>query len=397
MLDALNLVDLVIVAAALIGLVNGFSRGFWLSLAQYTGLLLGVVIGASAARPILDYLSITSPIARPLGAVLVLVIGGSLGSSLGYAAGEPIRRRILTNPTHSRTDSMAGAAFSTVAVLAVCWFLGVSFSRGPSQDVAQLIQRSTVLRALDTLAPRPPAFLAGVEGILAGVSFPPVFAGLEPNLPGPLPVPVSVSTPGVKAAAQVVVKIAGAGCGGLVTGSGFPLGNGDIATNAHVVSGTSGIRIQTPNGTEYRATVVFFDPERDFAILYAPAYPAEGLQFGPAARGTEAAVIGYPGGGPESVQPAVIDGAVNAKGRDIYNGNLVTREIWVMQSVVRPGNSGGPLVDKNTGKVVGIVFATSASDPNQAYALTYNEVSSDIQAGEGKHGAIDTSQYPCAA
>jgi S1-C subfamily serine protease len=108
-------------------------------------------------------------------------------------------------------------------------------------------------------------------------------------------------------------------------------------------------------------------------------------------------VIGYPGGGPESVQPAVIDGAVNAQGRDIYNQSLVTREIWVIQSVVRPGNSGGPLLDKDTGKVVGVVFATSASDPNQAYALTYNEVSSDVQAGEGKHSAIDTSQYPCAA
>ena len=397
MLDALNLVDLVIVAAAVIGLVNGFSRGFWLSLAQYTGLVLGVIVGAAAARPILDYLSITSPVARPLGAVLVLVIGGSLGSSIGYAAGEPIRRRILTNPTHSRTDSVAGAAFSMVAVLAVCWFVGVSLSRGPSQEVAQLIQKSTVLRALDTLAPRPPAFLAGVEGILAGVSFPPVFAGLEPNLPGPLPVPASVNTPGVKAAAAVVVKITGAGCGGIVTGSGFPVGNGDVVTNAHVVSGTSGIRIQTPNGTEYRATVVFFDPERDFAILYAPSYTAEGLPFGTAARGTEAAVIGYPGGGPESVQPAVIDGAVNAQGRDIYNQSLVTREIWVMQSIVRPGNSGGPLVDKNTGQVVGVVFATSASDPNQAYALTYNEVNNDIQAGEGKHAAIDTSQYPCAA
>ena len=386
-----------VVAAVLIGLVNGFSRGFWLSLAQYTGLVLGVIAGATAARPLLDYLGITSAVARPLGAVLVLVIGGSLGSSLGFAAGEPIRRRILKDGTHNLADSLGGAAFSTLAVLSVCWFLGISFSRGPSQDIASLIQKSTVLHGLDTVAPRPPAFLAGVEGILAGVSFPPVFAGLEPSLPGPLPVPASVDTPGVRAAASVTVKISGAGCGGIVTGSGFPLGNGDVATNAHVVSGTSGLRVVTPNGTEYHATVVFFDPERDFAILYAPQFTAPGLGLGPAARGTQAAVIGYPGGGPESVQPAVVDGAVNAQGRDIYNQNLVTREIWVLQSTVRPGNSGGPLVDKDTGKVVGVVFATSASDPNQAYALTDNEIASDLQAGEGKKGAIDTSQYPCAA
>ena len=384
-----------IVAATVVGLANGFRRGFWLSLTQYLGLLAGVLLGAVAAQPVLDYIKVTSPVARPLGAVLVLIIGGSLGSSIGYATGEPIRRRILKTGIHSSTDSLGGAALSTAAVLTMVWFLGLSFSRGPSQEVAQLIQKSVVLHQLDSVAPRPPDFLAKVEGILAGVSFPTVFAGLEPKLPSALPVPASVDTPGVNSAAQSVVKVTSLGCGGLVTGSGFSIGGGYVATNAHVVSGTRQHRVLAPNGDDLPATVVYFDPAKDLAILSAPALTTPGLGLAPASRGTEGAVIGYPGGGGEKIEPAVVDGAVEAQGRDIYSANPVTRQVYVIQGRVRPGNSGGPLVDLQ-GKVLGIVFATSASDPNQAYALTDDEIAPDLQDVKGRH-TIDTTRYACAA
>ena len=392
----MNLIDLAIVAATVIGIANGYRRGFWLSLAQYVGLVAGVLLGAVAAKPVMDYLQINNPVARPLGAVLVLVIGGSLGSSIGFAAGEPIRRNILRTGIHTVTDSVGGAALSTIAVLMICWFLGLSFSRGPSQEIAQQIQRSVVLHGLDSIAPRPPTFLASVEGILSGVSFPPVFAGLEPKLPGPLPIPTSVDTPGVAHAAQTVVKVSSLGCGGLVTGSGFPVGNGFIVTNAHVVSGTSDHAVYTAGGNQYRATVVYFDPERDVAVLSVIDYPGRALAFAPGDRGTQGAVIGYPGGGSLTVSPAIIDGKVEAEGRDIFNSNLVTRQIFVMQSRVRPGNSGGPLVDTQ-GRVLGLVFATSAGDPNQAYALTDDEIASDIRDALANPSPRDTSHYQCAA
>ena len=382
-------------AATLVGLANGYRRGFWLSTSQYIGLLAGVLLGAAVAKSLLDSIGINSPGARSLGAVLVLIIGGSLGSSLGYAAGEPIRRNILRTGIHSSTDSAGGAALSTIAVLAMVWFLGLSFSRFPNQQVAQVIQRSAILHVLDSLAPRPPAFLARVEGILSGVSFPSVFAGLDPNLPSALPIPKSVDTVEVRHAASLVVKVASLGCGGLVTGSGYPIGGGYVVTNAHVVSGTSSHRLITPTGSEINASVVFFDPERDVALLYASNYTA-GLGLAGASRGTEAAVIGYPGGGPESVTPAIVDGVIEAQGYDIYSSNRVTRQIFVIQGTVRPGNSGGPLIDLK-GHVLGIVFATSASDPNQAYALTDDEIASDLQEGQRQTAAIDTTQYACAA
>ena len=390
-----NLIDLVIAAAVVIGLANGYRRGFWLSLAQYVGLTVGVVLGALAAGPLLDYLHIDNSTARPLGAVLVLVIGGSLGSSIGFAAGEPIRRGILRAGIHTSTDSIGGAALSAVAVMAMCWFLGLSFSRGPSPEIAQQIQRSVLLRTIDSMGLKPPVFLASVEGILAGVSFPSAFAGLEPTLQA-LPVPATVNTAAVNRVAGSVVKVSSFGCGGLVTGSGFPVGVGYFVTNAHVVSGTSNHVIIMPGGKEMKAAVVYFDPEKDVAVLYVPEYRGPGLTFGPAKRGTEAAVIGYPGGGPEKVVPAVVDGTINAEGRDIYNENLVTRQIYVMQASVHPGNSGGPLVDLQ-GRVLGIVFATSAGDPNQAYALTDDEIATDIRDAQANTSPRDTSQYACAA
>jgi S1-C subfamily serine protease len=390
-----NLIDLVVVAAVIIGVANGYRRGFWLSLTQYFGLIVGVLLGAAAARPVLDYLQISNPTARPLGAVLVLVIGGSLGSSIGFAAGEPIRRNILRQGIHTATDSVGGAALSAFAVVMMCWFLGLSFSRGPSPEISQQIQRSAVLHALDNIAPRTPPFLASVQGILAGVQFPSVFAGLEPNLPaGSLP--SNIDLPAVNKSAQSVVKVSSVGCGGIVTGSGFPIGNGYVVTNAHVVSGTSGHSISTPNGNSYRAIVVLFDPERDVAVLQAPGFSSAGLAFGTAERGTQGAVIGYPGGGNERTSAAVVNGTVSAEGRDIYNQNLVTRQVFVLQASVHPGNSGGPLVDLQ-GRVLGMVFATSASNPNQAYALTDDEIRPDLNAAQSNPSPKDTSQYRCAA
>ena len=393
-----NLIDIVIVVAAVIGLANGYRRGFWLSGAQYLGLLIGVILGAAAASLVLNYLEIHNQVARPLGAVLVLVIGGSLGSSIGFAAGEPIRRKILRAGVHTVTDSIGGAVLSTVAVLMISWFLGLSFSRGPSPDVARQIQRSVVMHTLDSIAPRPPEFLASVENILSGVNFPSAFAGLEPpSLPNPLPIPAAVDTAGVTHAAQSVVRVSSLGCGGLVTGSGFPVGNGYVVTDAHVVSGTSAHVIQTPNGTQLKATVVLFDPRRDVAVLYVPDYRAPALTPSNAARGTEGAVIGYPGGGPESVAPAVVDGQIVAESRDIYNNpDTFTRDIYVVQARVRPGNSGGPLVDLQ-GRVLGVVFATSAADPNQAYALTDDEIASDVSEARAHPSPKDTSQFACAA
>ncbi|MDQ6771464.1 MAG: MarP family serine protease [Candidatus Dormibacteraeota bacterium] len=392
----LNLVDLVIACVLLIGVANGYRRGFWLSLSQYAGMVAGVVSGAALTPRILDALSITSSGARPWAALLILVVGGSLGSTIGYWLGEPIRRAVMRSARPGRTELVFGTVVSSLSVLLTCWFLGLAFDRGPSPDLARQVQSSRVLRGLDTVLPRPPGFLAGVERTLSGVPFPQTFAGLEPSVSQLRP-PADASTSAVLASAAAVYRVEGRGCGGLVTGSAYPVAPGYFVTNAHVVAGTVDTTLARPgSGTgPARAAVVLFDPQRDVAVLHASGLRGAALNASNAARGTQGAVIGYPGGGDLDIEPAVVDSTTLAEGRDIYNAQLVQRNIAIVQALVRPGNSGGPLLDLN-GRVLGMIFAASSSNSGQAYALTNAEIAPDVQQGAGVVRQIDTSTFACA-
>lgn len=393
---AINLADIVIAVALLVGLANGYRRGFWLSLFQYAGMLAGVVIGAAVALPLLSALGVTGTTLRPLAAAAIVLVGGSAGSTLGYWLSEPLRNSVLRRGIAHPPEMLAGALFSGIAVLSVSWFLGLTFSRGPSPDLARVVQQSAILRRVDAVFPRPPGFLSGVQQVLAGVPFPQTFAGLEPPNTQPLELPASADTQQVRAAGSSVYRVEGRGCGGVVSGSAYPIAPGYLITNAHVVSGTSGTTLSQAAGSRrFNATVVLFDSRKDVAILYAPGIPSQALAPADGARGTQGAVIGYPGGGDETVSPAVIDKMTSAEGRDIYSNSLVTRQIWIVESQVRPGNSGGPLVDLQ-GHVLGLVFAASSSNPSQAYALTNAEVQDDVRQGVGHQQRIDTSGFECA-
>ena len=388
-----TLIDLFIVIAVIFAISSGYRRGFWLSMAQYVGLVLGVVIGAALAPLVMDALNLSGSTARSLGAVMILIVLGTIGSSAGYWVGEPIRLRLLARPQTGRIDSLGGAAFSAIAVLSVSWFLGLSLARVPSPQISTAIQRSTILRTLDAIAPRPPGFLARVQTIIAGVNFPSAFSGLEPVAPSPQPLPNSINTPGVQAAQAETLKIQGFGCGGIVFGSGFPVGPSMVLTNAHVVAGTQGTTVRNNAGRSLSARVVLFDPGRDVAILYVPRLALAPLNEAGAGPGTQGAAIGYPGGGNETAEPAVVNYEVRAQGRDIYGQNLVVRSIWVTQARVQPGNSGGPLVDL-TGNVLGVIFAASTSQSGTAYALTDAEVQPDIDQAQGRTQPVAVG--PCA-
>src|SRR5437867_1783194 len=89
-----TIIDLFIVIAVIFAISSGFRRGFWLSLAQYVGLVVGVVVGAALAPVVMDALNLSSPTARSLVAVMILIVLGTIGSSVGYWVGEPIRLRL---------------------------------------------------------------------------------------------------------------------------------------------------------------------------------------------------------------------------------------------------------------------------------------------------------------
>jgi S1-C subfamily serine protease len=187
-----------------------------------------------------------------------------------------------------------------------------------------------------------------------------------------------------RSAADSTLKVVGQACGRIQEGSSFVVADGYVVTNAHVVAGVRSPQVQSQNGATSPATVVLFDPRLDVAVLHVrdgtpPALPVDDVEVGRDARG---AVVGYPGGGDLTGVKAANRRVLHAVGRDIYGNGSVLRDIYELQAVVRPGNSGGPFI-LTKGKVAGLVFAASTTDPDVGYAITSTEIEPDVRQGVG--------------
>jgi S1-C subfamily serine protease len=234
-----------------------------------------------------------------------------------------------------------------------------------------------------------------VQGFLSAEGFPPVFAQLAPASAGPVTLPGDAQMQtALNIAGPSTVKIVGPGCGAIQEGSGFVVANGLVVTNAHVVAGIAHPTVQDSSGI-HATTVVFFDPNFDLAVMRVSGLRERPLTLDPndVARGVQALVLGYPGGGPFTVSPAGIMANFSAEGRDIYGQALTLRDVYEVQSVVRPGNSGGPLVQAD-GQVIGVVFSRSTTNGNIGYALTSPGVLTRVQKAETTFSAVGTG--PCA-
>src|SRR5260370_35320211 len=106
------IVDLIILIAVVIAVSSGYRRGFWLSLAQYAGLVVGVLIGATLAPVLMDALKVSDSTVRSLGAAIVLIILGAIGSSVGSWVVGPSRLRMLALPHSGRLAAFDGASYS---------------------------------------------------------------------------------------------------------------------------------------------------------------------------------------------------------------------------------------------------------------------------------------------
>jgi S1-C subfamily serine protease len=195
-----------------------------------------------------------------------------------------------------------------------------------------------------------------------------------------------------------IVKITGEArttCNRSLEGSGFVVSPQRVLTNAHVVAGmTNGLHVGHGKSSGLPATVVFFDPNTDVAILYVPHLTAPPLRFtGPAAQGSDAVVAGYPENGPFRSIPARVGSQRPVNGPNIYQTGTVTRAIYAVRATVEPGNSGGPLLAKN-GKVYGVIFAASTTARDTGFALTASAVRADVRAGAHNTASVSTRGCP---
>ncbi|MBZ0310512.1 MAG: serine protease [Anaerolineae bacterium] len=133
--------------------------------------------------------------------------------------------------------------------------------------------------------------------------------------------------------------------------------DGLIITNAHVVS-RGEIHVRLPDGNRLPAQLLAYNPQLDLAALSVEAHDLPTIELGKSKElrpGQFVTAIGHPWG----VQGAATSGVVI--GSDDLPEIMTGRE-WVMVSLhLRPGHSGGPLVDTSA-RLVGINTVMTGPD-----------------------------------
>ncbi len=389
----MNALDIGILIFLLADTVRGVRIGFSRQFFAFAGFWGGLFVAALVAPSVAKYGSTPTGKALIILAVaLVIALALSLvGEYLGtYLAGWVRRLHINT------LDAGLGGLFGAILVCVSVWLLAAMVLNLPNLGISQEVQQSRLVRVIDSILPPAPAVIARIQRLINPNGFPQVFVGREPQ-PGQVK---SVATPAevtaaIKAAGASTVKIEGFGCNEEISGSGFVIAPGLVVTNAHVVAGIQRPLVIDRNGV-HSATPVLFDPNLDLAVLRTGNLGDPVLHVADTVvqYGTHSVVLGYPGGGPFTASPAAVIQSYIATGRNIYDEGITARQIYELQAVVVPGNSGGPLVLPN-GTVVGVVFARSSLDSSVGYALTGPAIHADIQQAEAN--PAPTSTGACAA
>ena len=207
-------------------------------------------------------------------------------------------------------------------------------------------------------------------------------------------------------------SITGGGGGGV--GSGFVLnGEGEIATNAHVVTTGEGdaikrareVYVEFADGNQVEAKIVGADPNADIALL---RIDPEGLSLRPLPLGESTGVeVGEPVaaiGSPFGEQQSLSIGVVSAIDRSIQSlTNFSISGAIQTDAAINPGNSGGPLVD-GEGRVIGVnqqIKSTSGGGEGVGFAVPINAVKRSLDMlrkdGEADYaylGVASVELYP---
>src|SRR4051812_38280907 len=392
----MSLVDLILIALALLFAFSGFRQGLIVSAASFLGFFGGAILGAQLSGPVADRVG-GSSVSRVFIALVVVLAGALLGQVLFGAVGRALRKRVTWEPA-KMVDSVAGAVLSAAAVLVVAWMVATPLASSPFPPVASQVRQSALVQAVNKAVPSSVrSVYDNLREAIDRRGLPDVLDPLTPTRPKEVTAPDQnlVKSPVVAKVEGSVVQTRGIApsCSRQIDGSGFVYAPGRVMTNAHVLAGVAH-PVVTAEGKEYDATPVYVDEGTDVAVLSVPSLPEVPLAFAPAPVDTAAdsIIMGYPGGGGLFVGSARVRDRGDISGPDFRNQRTVVRDVYALYGQVRAGNSGGPLFDTQ-GRVLGVVFASAIDDPNTGYALTAEQVSRAATAGAPARSAVDTG--PC--
>ena len=382
----MNLLDLVIVVAAVAYGIGGFRHGAVVGALSMIGFFGGAAIGAQLAEPLGSRLA--DGRAQVPVAILCVLMLAMIGQLLGAWIAGHVRAKLVTGRGRI-LDSGVGTGLGVASVLIVAWMVAVPLASSPYPQLSSEASHSSIVRAVNDVMPAEVRNLYGsMRSFLNQSGFPPVFGDLPTGPSVQVPAPDANLSPAVQAVVRrahlSTFKIYGQApsCNRGIEGSGFVFAPHKVITNAHVVAGTNQVSVQVSANRMLPATVVLFDPRTDVAVLDVPQLQAPAMHFATtaASQGTPAVVLGFPQNGPFTVRPARVRTQASVGGTDIYGHGSVDREIYSLRAIIRSGNSGGPLI-ANDGAVLGMVFATALDSSDTGYALTSGQLAPDVASG----------------
>ena len=384
----MSLIDIGIAVFALAMAAIGWERGLVRSALPLAGFVGGVYAGARLAPSLLSG-GAESPYAPAVAAGGGVLLGLFLAIALEGAGGR-LSDRLASRDGSRLADSAGGSVLFLGLALVAAWVFGAVALNAPGQnarEIREAVQRSSILVALNDVAPPSGGFLNALRRIDPSRSV----RGPDANVGAPDP--QVAGDPEVVAAGASVVRVRGTACGLGVEGSGWIAGSEIVVTNAHVVAGQDDTQVTTQGGETYDAEALHYEPRNDLAILSVPGLPGEPLQLVATPRkGTAAGAAGYPEGGPLTLSPARLGRTGTVQSQDSYGRGPVERRMTPFRAEIRSGNSGGPVIDAN-GEVLTTVFASSISDGPPGGLGVPNDVVAD--ALEGHLDGASTG--PCAA
>mgnify|MGYP001765190535 CR=1 FL=1 len=380
---------------AIIAIIAGYAlAGFWNgllpSVASMLGMLGGLALGAVVA-PLLLFGADPGPWVSVFTVVLVVGIGATVQGLVTHAANRT-RDRVSSDGLRL-ADAGGGAVVNGLGAGALVVLLAGAMVNIPHEGISGVIRESSVVSAaekwtpsgLDTVASK---FADVVDSTGVSVHADPFIPDTAPAVEAPDPSVVKAG--GVRRAAKSVLRVIGVNeCGVGVEGTAFVYAKNRLMTNAHVVAGIERPEVLTPWGP-VQAKVVFFDDELDIAVLAADTRKVEPLVFEETGEaGDQFVALGYPAAGPFHTAPVRVRDTQRLRSGDLHDEGTVIRDVLVLRGVVRPGNSGGPLVSES-GTVSGVVFATSTTGFEVGYAMTAAQVADAAAAGVAATGRVDT-------
>ncbi|SEP52905.1 MarP family serine protease [Amycolatopsis saalfeldensis] len=389
----MNWVDVLVLLLAVLAAVSGAFQGVIVALPALIGVGIGAVLGVKLAPYVVELFdNQVAKVAFAFGTVVFLVV---LGETIGVWVGRRLRQKI--NPDKlSGVDKTLGAIVQAAAVFVVAWLVAnplTTVSAVPG--LAKAINSSVVLgKVNDAMPAAAQGFPTDLRKLLDASGFPSAVPPFEkaPSADTSPPDSTLDASAVVTRVHPSVVKIRGnaPSCSRALEGSGFVIAPQRVMTNAHVVAGTDEVGIESTSG-DYRARVVYFNPEVDIAVLAVPGLRAPALPFAgqTAGAGDSAIVLGYPLDGPYKATAARVRGRINLRGPDIYEANTVQRDVFTVRATIRSGNSGGPMLTPD-GDVIGVVFGAAVEDPDTGFTLTAEQVRSEVDAAPSQTTNVST-------